>query len=60
MDTSIISAGEYKAKDLEELYGEQQTGEIGTDSVKLFTALYLGMPYVSEDSTSCLSQQSTY
>ena len=51
MDTSIKSAGEYKAKDLEELYGEQQTGEIGTDSVKWFTALYLGMPYVPEDST---------
>lgn len=51
MDTSIISAGEYKAKDLEELYGEQQTGEIGTDSVKWFTALYLGMPYVPEETT---------
>jgi hypothetical protein len=51
MDTSIKSAGEYKAKDLEELYGEQQTGEIGTDSVKWFTALYLGMPYVPEETT---------
>ena len=51
VDTSIKSAGEYKAKDIEELYGEQQTGEIGTDSVKLFTALYLGIPYISEETT---------
>lgn len=44
--------GEILCKDLEELYGSVgDDREIGTDSVRLFVASYLGIPYTPEDST---------
>ena len=36
---------EVKAKDMEELYGALETGEIGTDSIRYFVALFTGRPY---------------
>ncbi len=42
----------FKAKDLEALYGGVPEGvEIGTDSVRLFVATYLGRPYTPEETT---------
>ena len=40
-----------KAKDFEEMYGAVEQGEIGTDSIRLFVALYLDLPYEPEDTT---------
>lgn len=40
-----------KAKDLEEAYGEVDGGEIGTDSIRYFVALYTGLPYIPEEDT---------
>lgn len=37
--------GLIKAKDLEAVYGEVDGGEIGTDSIRYFVALYTGRPY---------------
>ena len=52
LDTSEKAAGEYKAKDLETVYeGLSVDGEVGTDSVRLFVSLYLGMPYETEETT---------
>ena len=42
---------EILAKDLESLYGEMDGGEIGTDSVRFFVALYTGRPYTPESHT---------
>ncbi len=42
----------FKAKDLEALYeGAPEGVEIGTDSVRLFVATYLGRPYAPEETT---------
>lgn len=42
----------FAVKELEELYGvTPDGGEIGTDSVRLFVALYLGLPYTPEESS---------
>ncbi len=43
--------GDFKAKDLETMYEPAPNGEIGTDSVRLFVARYLGLPYAPEDTT---------
>lgn len=45
--------GVFKVKELEELYGGGATenAEIGTDSVRLFVALYRGLPYEAEETT---------
>lgn len=54
LDTSEIAAGDYKAKDLELVYealADDMEGEVGTDSVRLFVSLYLGMPYEAEVTT---------
>lgn len=53
LDTSEKEAKLYKAKDLEEIYStiEGLEGEVGTDSVKLFVSLYLGIPYEAEETT---------
>lgn len=42
-----------KAKNIEELYRELADGdkEIGTDAVKLFVALYTGLPHTPEETT---------
>ncbi len=44
----------FKAKNLEELYGEleAENKEIGTDAVKLFVALYTGLPHTPEETTA--------
>lgn len=53
LDTSVKDAKEYKAKDLELIYEgiTDIDGEVGTDSVRLFVSLYLGMPYEAETTT---------
>ncbi len=53
LDTSEKAAQLYKAKDLEMIYGaiENLEGEVGTDSVRLFVSLYLGIPYEAEETT---------
>jgi hypothetical protein len=43
--------GAYQVKGLEELYEGLEEGEIGTDSVRLFTALYSGLPYTPGETT---------
>jgi hypothetical protein len=41
----------FLCKSLEELYGAMQNGEVGTDSVRWFVALYTGLPYTPEEDT---------
>ena len=44
--------GAFQAKELEELYqATADGGEVGTDAVRLFVALYTRLPYVPEEST---------
>lgn len=43
--------GAFECKELEELYGEMESGEVGTDSVRWFVALYRGLPYTPNDDT---------
>jgi hypothetical protein len=43
--------GAYQVKQLEELYEGLEEGEIGTDSVRLFTSLYTGLPHTPEETT---------
>ena len=44
--------GDFQAKELEEMYGPQTDGgEVGTDAVRLFTAIYSGRPYTPEETT---------
>jgi hypothetical protein len=38
-------------KSLEDLYGDTEDGEIGTDSVRWFVALYTGLPYSPAEDT---------
>jgi hypothetical protein len=42
----------FKCKQLEETYAGLEEREIGTDSVRLFVALYKGLPHTPEDSTA--------
>jgi hypothetical protein len=50
--SELENPGEFRAADLEEMYGEQADGgEIGTDALRLFVSLYSGLPYVAEEST---------
>ncbi|NQT60408.1 MAG: hypothetical protein HQ557_15630 [Bacteroidetes bacterium] len=53
LDTSEKDADQYLAKDLEAIYGEliEGDGEVGTDSIKWFVALYLDYPYTPEETT---------
>jgi hypothetical protein len=48
-DTENPSA--FLCKSLEDLYGELENGEVGTDSVRWFVALYTGLPYTPEEDT---------
>jgi hypothetical protein len=41
----------FLCKSLEDLYGEMENGEIGTDSVRWFVALYTGLPYTPKEDT---------
>ncbi len=43
-------ASGFKCKDLETIYGESEY-EIGTSSVRMFTACYLGLPYTPSEET---------
>lgn len=40
-----------RAKDIEGTYGELKQGELGTDSLRLFVALYTGRPHTPEETT---------
>jgi hypothetical protein len=53
LELSQQEASSYQVKGLETIYGEIEgiEGEIGTDSVRLFVALFLHMEYESEEST---------
>ncbi len=53
LDTSVMKAVEYKAKDIEEVYQDLGLveGDIGTDSIRYFVSLYLEIPYVAEEDT---------
>jgi len=42
---------EFLCKSLEDLYGATENGEVGTDSVRWFVALYAGVPYSPEEDT---------
>ena len=46
----LAKAKEFKCKDLETIY-EDLEFEIGTASVKMFTAYYLGLPYDASEET---------
>lgn len=41
----------FLCKSLEDMYGQVDNGEIGTDSVRWFVALYTGLPYTPEEDT---------
>jgi hypothetical protein len=41
----------FLCKSLEDLYGGMENGEVGTDSVRWFVALYTGLPYTPEEDT---------
>ncbi len=41
----------FMVKGLEAMYGQMKQGELGTDSVRLFVALYKGLPYAAEPDT---------
>jgi hypothetical protein len=45
----------FLSKSLEDMYGVVEEGEIGTDSVRWFVALYTGLPYTPEEDTLLLS-----
>lgn len=47
----VISPGLLKAKDIEGTYGAIEGGELGTDSVRMFVAYYLGLPFTSTEDT---------
>jgi hypothetical protein len=41
----------FLCKSLEDIYGVVENGEVGTDSVRWFVALYTGLPYTPEEDT---------
>ncbi len=41
----------FECRNLKEIYGTVEGGEIGTDSVKLFVSLYTGLSYTPEETT---------
>ncbi|WP_422478204.1 hypothetical protein [Pleomorphochaeta sp. DL1XJH-081] len=53
IDTSSQDVSTFQAKSIEERYAEAEglVGDIGTDSVRLFVALYAGLPYEPEEDT---------
>ena len=48
----LENPGGFKCKQLEEMYAGLSESEIGTDSVRLFVALYRGLPHTPEDTTA--------
>jgi len=53
VNISNEEAKSFQAKELELIYGELEDvqGDIGTDSIKLFVSLYLGIPFTAEEDT---------
>ncbi len=53
INISDEEAKSFQAKELELIYGELEDveGDIGTDSIKLFVSLYLGIPFTAEEDT---------
>lgn len=50
--SELENPGEFAASNLESMYGEQADGgEIGTDSLRLFVSLYVGLPYSPQETT---------
>ena len=47
----VENVAEFQCKELKVLYPEPEEGEIGTDSTKLFVALYTGLPHTPEETT---------
>jgi len=47
----VQNVAEFQCKELKVLYPEPEEGEIGTDSAKLFVALYTGLPHTPEETT---------
>jgi hypothetical protein len=47
----VVDVAEFECQELKELYPEPEEGEIGTDSAKLFVALYTGRPHTPEETT---------
>jgi len=41
----------FRCKELEDMYAGLEEGEVGTDSVRWFVALYRGLPFAPEDDT---------
>jgi hypothetical protein len=41
----------FLCKSLEDMYGATEDGEVGTDSVRWFVALYTGLPYTPDEDT---------
>lgn len=41
----------FLCKSLEDMYGEMESGEVGTDSVRWFVSLYTGLPHSPEEDT---------
>lgn len=50
--TGQENPGSLQVKVLEEVYGLVGDREIGTDSIRLFVALYKGLPYLPEEDTA--------
>jgi hypothetical protein len=46
-----VNPAAFLCKSLEDLYGKTENGEVGTDSVRWFVALYTGLPYTPEEDT---------
>ncbi|MFC2007047.1 hypothetical protein ACFLVB_00365 [Chloroflexota bacterium] len=51
---TVDNPEDFKNKDLETLYANLDGGEIGTDSVRVFVALYTGLPYTISENTYLL------
>jgi len=49
--TEAADPAALRAKDIEGTYGKMEGGELGTDSLRLFVAYYIGRPYTSEEDT---------
>ena len=49
--TDAENPAAFLCKSLEDMYGATEDGEVGTDSVRWFVALYTGLPYTPEEDT---------
>jgi hypothetical protein len=51
VESTAADPAAFQCKQLEEIYAGSEGGEIGTDSVRWFVALYSGMPYAPAQDT---------